>query len=187
MKERKKSGFGEEYKYEFLIISEELAPNQIVQLIKHSASDPLINRHTSDGARFKDKESYNKWKEKKRNTYILTDASLNLLGFIWLGKSNLPAERSFTENINASDYGITFAIRVYEPARGKNVALRFMEDSVKRFKESDVYLGALKKGVWLEVSFDNKAAVRVYEKFGFKKITEPDEKRKILMVLDKKD
>ena len=131
--------------------------------------------------------SYKRWKEKKRNVYILTDVNQNLLGFIWLGKSDLPSERSFTENIDPNDYGITFAIRVYEPVRGKNIALRFMEDVVKRFKESDVYSSVSKKGMWLEVSLDNKVAIRVYEKYGFKRITEPDEKGKVLMILDKKD
>lgn len=149
---------------------------QIGQLINFANTDPEVRRFTSDPKRFRDRKAFDRWRKKGRVIYTLTDENDDLLGIIWLGKKEIP-QRDFTENFDPQDYKVTFGIRIYGAARGKGLARPFMAETFNHFSP---------KGVWLETSGENIAAVRAYTNFGFRKITEPDESGKILMILPRR-
>ncbi len=159
-------------------VSLKISDLQISQLICYATTDDAIKRYTSDSSRFSDMDSFNKWLSKGRKIYALSDKIGNLAGIIWFGEKNIP-EANLIDDTQKDDYDTTFAIRMYGWARGKGLAKSFMEDCFKDFTEK---YG--NKGIWLEVSCDNKPAIALYEKFGFSRITNPDSENKILMILD---
>lgn len=154
-------------------VNQGITEKQIEQLINFANTDPEVKKFTSDSNRFRDREAFDKWRKKDRVVYTLTDKSGDLLGILWFGKKSLPI--GFSEKFDPKDYTITFAIRTYGDARGKGLAKPFMRQVFNHFSP--------KQGVWLETSIDNKPALVVYERFGFKQVTDPDEEGKILMVL----
>lgn len=156
------------------MVKKGITEKQIGQLIHFANTDPEVRKFTSDPERFRDRKAFEEWKEKGRAIYTLTDKSGDLLGIVWFGKKELPAQK-FTQEFNSRDYTITFGIRIYGKARGKGLARPFMLEAFKRFSP--------KEGVWLETSSENIAASRLYTKFGFQQVTEPDEGGKILMIL----
>jgi len=131
-----------------------ITESQINELINYSNTDHQIIQFTSDKTRFADLSAYKLWFSKKNPTiYTLTDKSNHLCGLIWFE-------------------GDTFAIRLYDKARGKGLSLDFMKQAFDDFKP---------KNVWLKTSADNLPAISTYKKFGFKQTTEPDDKGKIIM------
>jgi ribosomal protein S18 acetylase RimI-like enzyme len=156
-----------------LTIQPEISKHQIDQLITYSNSDPQVIAFTSDPSRFKDRAAFNKWLEKGRSIYTLTDDNGDLLGIVWFGQEYLSGYQQC---------GFTFAVRTYGPARGQHLASKLITSAFESFQKTDVYQRSSQKGVWLETSADNLAAVSTYTKFGFKKITEPDDKNKIIMI-----
>lgn len=142
---------------------------QINQLIEYSLVDESVGKFTSDKERFKNRESFFKWKEKGREIFTLNNENDDLLGIIWMGLKGLP-ERNYQIEIDPKKYKFSFAIRIYDEARGKGLAIKFMRQCLK------------KNGVWLEVSDDNLAARSLYSKFGFKQVSETDNNNKIIMV-----
>lgn len=163
-----------------------ITDKQIDQLIVYTNSDCEIASHTSDPIRFKNKQSFNKWKEKGRLIYVMTDRAGNgdLLGMVWFGKSHLP-NKIYLANL-ANDvkqkYGFTFAIRIYGSARGQRLSRKFMSAAFKSFKNTTLFKEAKNNGVWLATSIDNPAAVSAYTGFGFERVTEPDKKGRIIMI-----
>ena len=145
--------------------------SQIDQLVKYSQTDPIIIKFTSDPIRFKDKTSATEWLGKKVSVYTLSDKDGNLIGITWFHKKPLPI-RDFTTNLNSNDYPLTFAIRIYGKARGKGLSFNFMKQSF-----DDLNL----ETVWIETSFDNIPTIKLAEKFGFKKVSDPDPRGKIIM------
>ena len=162
-------------------ISEGLTDKQITQLIEFTNTDPLILANTSDKERFKNRASFEKWFEKKRKIYSLIDNDKNLLGIIWFGIKQIPKELDL-ENFNASSYSITFSIRLYSTARGKRLSHQFMEKALNLYKQTNEYLKNPEKGMWLVTNSDNKAAIKTYEKIGFKFVCNLEDKR-IFMTL----
>ena len=59
-----------------------------------------------------------------------------------------------------------------------------MREAIDIFKRSSTYQQTENKGIWLETSFDNVPALNAYIRFGFRQVTNQDEKGKILMVLE---
>lgn len=112
----------------------------------------------------------------------MSDPEGNLMGIVWLGEEQIPS-KDFMVDFNEDEFGITFAIRIYEGARGKGLANRFMKEAIAIFKSTEKYRGFKNKGIWLEVTHDNIPAVRAYERSGFKRVTDPDGSDKILMIL----
>lgn len=163
-------------------IKDEISDSQILELIHYANTDPLIQKFTSDPKRFKDRDAYNNWFAKGKSIYILTDESDALLGFLWFSKEAIP-EQQFTLPFPKEEYGITAGLRMYGKARGKGLAFGFMNDAFAAFKLTEFYHSIEKKGVWFETSFDNIPAVKLYDKFGFIKVTNPDEHGKIVMIL----
>ena len=143
---------------------------QIKQLVKYAQTDPEVIKFTSDPTRFKDIETAKKWL-KNVTVYTLTN-DYDLLGIIWFHVLPLP-KREFTTIVNPSDYPITFAIRLYGQARGKGFSFDFMRRAFDDFG---------KQNVWIETSVDNFPTIHISQKFGFKQISQPDERGKIIMI-----
>lgn len=155
-----------------------ITEKQIDQLIEYTNSDPDIILFTSDLKRFRDRESFNKWREKDRTIYTLADEEGNLLGIFWIGEEDLAEEKipdkNFLLSFNKEDYGVTFAVRVYGKARGKGLAKEFIERSFKEFSP--------KRKIWLDTKHDNQRAIKLYEKLGFILATRPDKEGWIIMI-----
>lgn len=142
---------------------------QIDQLIDFSHTDPDVKKYTSDSSRFQDRVAFSRWLGQGRIIYTLIDRHQNLLGIIWFGQKDPPV------NANAN---FTFAIRIYGSARGQGLSQEFMKtafnDLLKNQQNSKI------TGFWLETSIDNSVAIHTYEKFGFQKIGQQNDK--IIMV-----
>lgn len=156
-----------------LQVKQGITENQRDQLLKFTHSDPQIAKFTSDLSRFKDKTSALKWLDNVR-VYTLTDKANNLIGLAWFHRKPLP-EREFIMKLNSSDFPLTFGIRIYGKARGKGLSFDFMKKSFESFKPGSI---------WIQTSFDNLPTIKLAEKFGFKKVSEPDARGKIIMILD---
>lgn len=163
-------------------VREGITTSQVNQLIRYSNEDDLIKLYTSDPSRFVSREGFEEWRKKGRSIYTLTDQDKDLLGIIWFGGQSIP-KRDFIHEFNPEEYGITFAIRIYGRARGRGLAQNFMKRSIGMFQNSGAFQAIPNKGIWLETSEDNEPAVKAYLRYGFQKVSEPDPRGKILMIL----
>ena len=161
-----------------------ITDSQLDQLVEYSKSDPVILKFTSDHIRFKDKTSAMKWISSV-DVYTLTEKAGNLVGITWFHKKLLPSDRDFTIKLDPTDFPITFAIRIYGEARGKGLSEDFMKKSFEKFFSRPRRSRALDLrglNVWIETSFDNIPTIKLAEKFGFVKASNPDQRRKIIMI-----
>lgn len=156
-------------------IKEGISKKQISDLISYSNKDTLIQYTTSDNTRFKDRIAFNRWLEKGRDVYVMSDKKEKLFGIIWFGKKPIPKDANFTKVFNKDLYSVTFAIRIYENARGKGLSIPFMKAAFRKHNNP--------KYVWLKTDEKNQIAIRVYEKFGFEKVSTADENGRIIMIL----
>lgn len=152
-----------------------LNEKQIDQLIKFSTTDKVIAEFTSDATRFKDRAAYNNWLKKGRAVYALEDKVGDLLGIAWFGAASFPKVnlKPAFATLKPQDYGTTAALRMYGKARGKGLAKELLATAVEKYGQ---------KGLWLEVSHDNTAAIKTYQSL-FIQVSDPDEKGKVVMVL----
>lgn len=138
---------------------------QIDQLINFSNSDPDIKKFTSDPIRFKNRQAFNQWLEHGRIIYTLIDQKNNLLGIVWFSQKESPLKLAAN---------FTLAIRLYGLARGQGLSQVFLktafDDFINHKNKQKI------SGFWLQVSIDNLAAIRTYEKFGFNKLGQTDNK-----------
>jgi ribosomal protein S18 acetylase RimI-like enzyme len=162
---------------ETLTIKEGLTENQIAALIHFSNTDLLILDQTSDLERFGDRNSFNEWLSKGRTIYTLLDDSDELLGIIWFGPKSLPENKNYLENLDKSKFNMTFAIRLYEKARGRHLSRPFTNIALKKFRKKVNF-----DNLWLETKEDNLAASSAYEKMGWRRVSEPDEENKVIYV-----
>jgi len=130
-----------------------LSDDNVEKLIKYSNSDAQIKKFTSDGKRFKNKLSFNEWLKKGRKVYCLVDKQNDLMGICWFGRKG---------------NGFTLALRIYGQARGRGLGYWFLKEAMANFMNEDEYLKSTKKDWWLESSEYNIAAIKIYEKLGFK-------------------
>ena len=149
-----------------------ITDTQIDQLVKYSQTDPTILKFTSDPTRFKDKTSASKWINNVV-VHTLSDRDGNLIGIAWFHQKTLPTDRDFTEKFNPEDFPLTFAIRIYGETRGKGLSADFMRKSFDSFKPGNV---------WIETSFNNIPTVKLAEKFGFKQVSKPNQRGKIILI-----
>jgi len=133
-------------------IIEGLDEKNLDQLIEYTMTDESVAKFTSDRKRFCSPEGYREWLKKGRTIYCMVDDKGDLTGITWFGFEG---------------DGFTLAIRVYGSARGKGLALGFLKETMERYKKTDEYKGQKNKRFWLEVSKDNVAAMKTYEKLGF--------------------
>jgi RimJ/RimL family protein N-acetyltransferase len=92
----------------------------------------------------------------------LVDTRKKLLGVIWFGKKN---------------GGITFAIRLFPPLRGKGYSATFLQKVMAKFLKSEDYKKMGKTKIWLKTHSDNISAIKLYTKSDWKEI-EDDGKEK---------
>lgn len=145
-------------------IKKGITEEQITELINYSNSDLDVQKNTLDADRFKDRKNFDEWIKKGKDIYTLVDKDDNLMGIIWFHQAL---------NQEAPGYETTFAIRMYEGARGKGLSKPFMEKVFSDF-------GAEK--IWLSTLVDNIPGRKLYEHFGFKQITQPDQDNRIIMI-----
>lgn len=152
-------------------MSSHLNEKQVYQLLEFSRKDSLVKKFTSDAKRFKDRTAFNEWLDKTPDKFVFSDIKGNLVALLWFSHKKMP--------INSFEgYDYSLAIRVYGPARGKGLAEKFLKTALDLFKDQFP-----DKKIWLSTSFNNQAAIKIYEKVGFKKVSEPNENGKILMIL----
>lgn len=170
---------------ELLTVNKGLTDDQINQLIQYANTDKVVAAHSSDPQRFKNREKYDNWLEKGRFIYSMVDNKEKLLGIVWFGKSIFPNIKLNSEfsDLDTESYGITFALRIYDEARGNNIAKKLTAAAFTAYLASEDYRNAGGNGIWLETSEENVAAVKTYNTL-FKQVSDPDEKGKIVMVLD---
>ena len=159
------------------LIKKGLSEKQIDQLINYAKTDDGL-KYTSDHKRFKDKDSFEEFSKEILEYYVLTNEEDDLLGIIWFHDLDL-----YLNKESPSDYGISFAIRLYGEARGKGLALPFTEEVMSDFENSEAYKSHPHKKIWLSVSPENEPAVALYRKLGFKDLEINKEHNKLLMVL----
>jgi ribosomal protein S18 acetylase RimI-like enzyme len=157
-------------------------------LIKYTQNlrDFKISQNTSDWkdgkGRFASKTNLSQWLKKGRTIYSLLDKAGNLAGIIWFGSEILPTENNkLTSSIDPTSYGITFAIRLYGNARGKGLAVPYIQVALELFKATKAYKESHHRGIWLETSSGNNSAVATYQKFGCYQISAPLPNGRILM------
>ncbi len=167
-------------------VEEGITEKQIDQLLINTTSDPLISKYTSDRRRFGNIEAFEDWRKKGRSIYTLPSKEGDLAGIIWFGEEQI-SNGEYIVDFNPEEYGITFAIRIYKQARSKGLANPFMLEAFARFRSSEEYRGIGNKGVWLEVTQNNIPAIKAYKKFGFQRVTNPDEEGKIIMILHRQN
>ena len=166
-----------------LKVNKGISEKQIEELIGFSNKDPLILSTTQDSERFKDKKSFETWLQKKRTIYVLTEKGGKLLGVIWFGLKTLPKDYNYITSLDVNHYGITFAIRLYQDARGKGLSEPFINETFKKYKLTREFRETSAKGMWLETKIDNLPAIKAYEKFGFGLVSAPNENGRIIMCL----
>ena len=157
----------------------------IKDLIYYSKTDKKVQKYTSDSIRYKSLKSFEKYISKTKTVcYSLVGKNNDLAGIALFRFKNIPQKR-FLERISSEIFGITFAIRIYGEYRGKGLAFGFMSDVFDKFTKSKDYKKKKNNKFWIMVSKDNIPAIRTYERFGFVKMTKPDEKGKFLMICRK--
>ena len=134
-------------------IKDVLSEKNIRQLIEYANNDESVKRFTSDPKRFKDRESFENWLKKGRKIYCLINENTDLMGISWFGPEG---------------EGFTFGIRIYGEARGKGLGYGFLKETMDDYMKEEEYQKAKNKDFWLETSKDNIAAIKIYEKLGFK-------------------
>jgi GNAT superfamily N-acetyltransferase len=166
-----------------LKVVEGLSDELIEQLINYSNNDDRVKEYTSDAKRFKNRTTYNKWREKKRAIYAMADVDDKLLGVSWFGEKLYPYMGG-SRHLSTRKYPFTFAIRVYGRLRGKRMARWFMNEVFARFYKKLIYKKHVNKGFWVDVYKRNLPAIKLYKGFGFRKASSYD--GKLIMVYDEK-
>lgn len=164
-----------------VLFNKGITEKQIEELIGYSNSDELVRNNTNDTNRFANTSKFEEWMQIPREIFTLTNNSEDLLGLIWFRNQAIP-DRKFINDFNKENFGVTFAIRIYGKARSKGYSEKFLNWAFHEYKKTNQYSDNPSKGVWLETRRDNFAAIKLYEKFGFRTVTESDETNRIIMI-----
>lgn len=135
----------------------------VIEATKH---DQMIINNTGDAERFSSLEKLTDWLSGNRLFYILTpkEKPNELAGLIWFSAEDLREELA---NQLEAKTDWTFAIRLYEQARGQHLSTPFMQQAFKYFWQDHP-----EQPVWLSTQADNELAKKIYQKYGFKLIGE---------------
>jgi RimJ/RimL family protein N-acetyltransferase len=155
-------------------IVQSLTDTHINQLVRYSREDQDVLQFTRDAKRFEDSESTKTFIE-RAHVWALIDND-QLCGIIWFDSKPIP-EINYTKHFDKESYDTTFAIRLYGNAKGKALSFPFMEEVFTLF-----YQEHGQKGLWLQTRAENTRAIHLYQKFGFRQISEPDNENRIVMV-----
>jgi len=137
------------------------------QLVIASGDDEIIKRTPRDhNERFASAEAANEWYARDEHIVYSLAQAANLAGIIWFTKYDTPV-------IENADY--TFAIRMYEGARGKGLAGNFARAVLLDFEATESG-----SDVWLETDTDNDAALHLYESLGFAPISSAKTRTKMV-------
>lgn len=130
-------------------------------LVHKSREEQILKFTPNDAARrFSDVEAAESWcRDDGRTLYTLYDHNIDLAGIIWYSHSPKPE----------LDADYTFAIRMYDIARGRKLAQGFMNAV-----HSDWSWRNRRENVWLETDTDNATARHLYEQFGYEQVDETD-------------
>lgn len=170
-----------------LKVVEGLSELHLSSLLSYTNSDSDIAKYTNDLDRFGDKEKLANWMKKNRLIYVLESGQQDLLGIIWFGRKDVPLYFKRQTSKDLGFYGLTFAIRLYEEARGKGLSSPFLQTAFQKYKQTEQFKQTAKKGFWLEVGLNNTTAIKTYTRFGFRNIVEDQQTQKILMILHQED
>ena len=183
----------------------------ITRIVKFSKHDTLIKKFTHDSKRFKDKYSFNRWYKKGRILYLLINQKNNLLGIIWFGNSSNnfitafkktpdfksgdelnadmsssfrgnPAPQSGEDVIDKKLPYLTFAIRIYKPARELGLSEKFFNMAHNDLLNTLKLSKSKYNGLWLSVNCKNQIAIHLYKKLGFKEFKKTDSE--LIMTLE---
>ena len=128
-------------------------------LIMKSREDQMLQAVPRDASeRFADVVSAEAWYTRTDRLVYSLGETATLSGLIWFGYSPRPELHA--------DY--TFAIRLYENARGAKLSLPFMRAAHADFHH------ARSSAVWLETDRDNDVAKNLYIKFGYEVMATDD-------------
>ncbi len=171
------------------VIQDGITQDQINQLIAYTQDkdDIGIAQNTSDwkcgAGRFASKENFNNWLKKGRSVFTLVSNTGKLVGIVWFGTEDIPTKgNTFIPDFDPKLYGITYAIRLYDEARGKGLAIPYTRAALTRFRSTQEYASTPNQGVWLETNADNVPAISAYEKLGCHKVSRTTANGRILMV-----
>lgn len=131
------------------------------QLVERSKEKHLLPWCPNDAAkRFSTVEKVAEWMQKGRLVVPpLSQDEQSLVGISWIG----PGTPSETEpKIPGATH--TFALRMYQPGVGKGLSA----DLTGAMLATNRYFNEANDGVWLETWGDNFAAIKSYERNGFR-------------------
>ena len=138
--------------------------------IVEASREETIRTFTPNDAerRFRDTATAQEWydnPDKLPIVYTLRDrVNRDLGGIAWFSRQR-------HEAVDPSCH-TTFAIRLYDAARGHGVSYPFAEAVHDDFTSLHTCEGT--PGIWLETSRDNPADLRLYEKLGYRTLTSVD-------------
>ncbi len=134
----------------------ELTEDQARKMVEASTEPEMLERVPEDHERrFPDVEHALRWyKENDRIVYALGGRAA-LAGFAWF------TEKPFPRSDITADH--SYAIRLYEEARGKGLGKVVMAATHVDFRRASHYEGP----TWLSVDDTNTHAKRLYDKFGY--------------------
>lgn len=169
-----------------IYIANSLSDDLIKQLLDYSKNDEVVRKNSSDGKRFADIESFNKWLKKGRTIYILTDNNQKqLLGFFWFGlrplsKETIQLDEKY-KDLKIANFNITIAYRLYKGLRGKRMFTKTFAQAIKDLVDSDFYKNKKEENLgnfWLETGFNNTNSINAMQKLRFNVIGKNPEKNK---------
>ena len=140
------------------------------QLFDFSQSDQEIIANTGDATRFATTEKMKNWLSGPRIFYVLTPQQKpnEMSGFIWFSSEPLPIK---TAEEQAKNSHWTFAVRLYQKARGRHLSFPYMKKAFEHFWQKQP-----SEPVWLSTRATNTIAQKIYTKFGFTLLGQKDDR-----------
>ena len=135
-----------------LKITSGLTDHQVQQLVEYSNTDQTIKKYSSDQNRFKNRATYDRWFAQDKSIYSMQNEQNKLLGLVWFGPSKFPQVKLKAEyaHLPTTHYQLTFALRVYNQARGHGLAKKLTAVTLTIFLNSKTYQQTKNNGIWLE-------------------------------------
>jgi len=142
-------------------LSDDLA-DMLVARTRNNA-DLHLRDMTSDLDRFSSSERIAEWR-RARKVLCLLDRSASLIGIVWVGAKPLPRRNDYVDPrlMHRERAWTTFAIRLYDDARGKGLSFDFAEHAL-----GILLADQRSQSLWYQTRADNLAARSLGERMGF--------------------